>query len=506
MSNRFSKTMELPPMPDEAEQRTCHPPERPSKPRPKKSKKAKPSVLGRTIAVLLTVVLVVFVGYSAFALYAIGRRQYDNSAVSTASIARYAPEDVRTYLLVGTDERGTETGRADTIMLLSISKQNKTITLTSIMRDTYVGEVNPQLVRINEAYLRTQTANFHGSVSTDCPHRERLAYTGDGQVVVESSLYSFDMTQFYRKWFDDINDARNKKSGYVPHTAPFGGGGGGPAWGSAYLIMPWAYYCFYGDTTILSQHYEGMKQWVHYLSTRTDERGIVVREEPDGWCLGDWCTPGNRKIELPESLVNTAYYYHCASLLSKIETVLGKTKERQETERLCEEIRHNFNTVFFNPATHHYWEGRQGADIFPLAFGIVPESEKEAVLQALLSSLKKTNYHFDTGILATPLLLKVLSENGYTDIAFRLMNQRDVPGFGGGRQQVAAGCGSRVGELLQFDGVELDFAARNDRPQWLQHAWQRQLRLDGLRFGGRDRRFLPERIQLELQLAGAAAR
>lgn len=154
MSNRFSKTMELPPMPDEAEQRTCHPPERPSKPRPKKSKKAKPSVLGRTIAVLLTVVLVVFVGYSAFALYAIGRRQYDNSAVSTASIARYAPEDVRTYLLVGTDERGTETGRADTIMLLSISKQNKTITLTSIMRDTYVGEVNPQLVRINEAYFR----------------------------------------------------------------------------------------------------------------------------------------------------------------------------------------------------------------------------------------------------------------------------------------------------------------------------------------------------------------
>ena len=46
------------------------------------------------------------------------------------------------------------------------------------------------------------------------------------------------MTQFYRKWFDDMEDARNRKSGYVPHTAPFGGGGGGPAWGSAYVIMP----------------------------------------------------------------------------------------------------------------------------------------------------------------------------------------------------------------------------------------------------------------------------
>ena len=32
--------------------------------------------------------------------------------------------------------------------------------------------------------------------------------------------------------------------------------------------------------------------------------------------------------------------------------------------------------------------------------------------------------------MATPLLLKVLSDNGRADIAFRLMNQREIPGFG----------------------------------------------------------------------------
>ena len=85
--------------------------------------------------------------------------------------------------------------------------------------------------KINEVYLRTQKNNFHGSISSDCPHRERLAYTGDAQVVVESSILSFDMTQFCRKWFDDMGDARNRKSGFVPHTADFGGGVGGPAWG-----------------------------------------------------------------------------------------------------------------------------------------------------------------------------------------------------------------------------------------------------------------------------------
>ena len=283
--------------------------------------------------------------------------------------------------------------------------------------------------KINEVYLRTQKNNFHGSISSDCPHRERLAYTGDAQVVVESSILSFDMTQFCRKWFDDMGDARNRKSGYVPHTAPFGGGGGGPAWGSAYVIMPWAYYCYYGDTVLLNRHYEGMKQWVAYLGTRTDARGIIVREEPDGWCLGDWCAPG-KKMELPEPLVNTAYYYHSADLMSKVAAVLGKEEDRLHFDRLCTRIRQDFNTVFFNPSTHHYWEGRQGADVFPLAFGMVPEGEKEAVFNALLAHLDSIGNHFDTGIMATPLLLKVLSDNGRADIAFRLMNQREIPGFG----------------------------------------------------------------------------
>ncbi len=282
--------------------------------------------------------------------------------------------------------------------------------------------------RINEAYLRTQKANFHGSISSDCPHRERLAYTGDAQVIVESSLLTFDMTQFYRKWFDDMADARNKKTGYVPHTAPFGGGGGGPAWGSAYVIMPWAYYCYYGDTSLLEQHYEGMKQWVSYLSTRTDERGIVVREEPDGWCLGDWCTPG--RVDLPEPLVNTAYYFHMATLMKKIANTLGKKEDYQHFDALTQQIKQDFNAAFFCAETNHYWEGRQGADVFPLAFGLVPSDKKEAVFNALLAHLEHLDYHFDTGILGTPLLLQVLSENGRADVAFQLMNQRDIPGFG----------------------------------------------------------------------------
>lgn len=48
---------------------------------------------------------------------------------------------------------------------------------------------------ICEAYDRTMHANFKGIISSD-PHRERLAYTGDGQIITESLLYSYDMTRF----------------------------------------------------------------------------------------------------------------------------------------------------------------------------------------------------------------------------------------------------------------------------------------------------------------------
>ena len=61
---------------------------------------------------------------------------------------------------------------------------------------------------------------------------------------------------------------------------------------------------------------------------------------------------------------------------------------------------------------------------------MVPEGEKEAVFNALLAHLDSIGNHFDTGIMATPLLLKALSDNGRADIAFRLMNQREIPGFG----------------------------------------------------------------------------
>jgi len=282
--------------------------------------------------------------------------------------------------------------------------------------------------KIFENYCRTQLENLHGSISSDCPHRERLGYTGDGQVAVESAILSFDMTRFYQKWFLDMEDARNHKTGYVPHTVPFGGGGGGPAWGSAYVIMPWLYYQNYGDKNVLKTHYDGMKQWISYLGSKCDSSGIVVKEEPKGWCLGDWATP--EKIRLSPELVNTCYYFYCADLMARVAEVLGNSKDREHFMALASSIKSNFNKKFFQASTREYMDGMQGANIFPMAFGMTGEKEMPQVFANILKHLQETGNHFDTGILGTPLLLKVLTSNGRADLAYTLMNQKDFPGYG----------------------------------------------------------------------------
>ena len=98
---------------------------------------------------------------------------------------------------------------------------------------------NPLFNEINQIWWRSQTDNMHGGIASDCPHRERSPYTGDGQVSCVTVMHNFDARAFYTKWIQDIFGAQNPENGYVPNGAPWQPGcGGGVAWGAAINIMP----------------------------------------------------------------------------------------------------------------------------------------------------------------------------------------------------------------------------------------------------------------------------
>ncbi len=282
---------------------------------------------------------------------------------------------------------------------------------------------NPLLNRILEIYQNTQLGNVHGGIPSDCPHRERRGYTGDGQISAKSAIYNFDMSQFYTKWLNDISDAQNHETGYVPNTTPYQDGGGGTAWGSAYVIIPWYMYEYYGDKQILEEHYSGMKHWIEFLKSQLNKDGILVNQG-----LGEWVPP--TLVDLPENFVNSCYYYYCCSLMTQVSEVLGNNSDKDYFTNLGGQAKAAINKTYFNSEMSEYSIGRQGANIFPLGFGIAEASNTEPVFQNLVKNIDSHQDHFDTGILATPLLLDVLTDLGRVDLAYTLMNQRDFPSFG----------------------------------------------------------------------------
>lgn len=290
---------------------------------------------------------------------------------------------------------------------------------------------NPLFNMINRIWWRSETDNMHGGIASDCPHRERAPYTGDGQVSCVTVMHNFDARAFYTKWIRDIFGAQNPETGYVPNGAPWQPGcGGGVGWGAAMNIMPWEFYLQYGDTALLKENYEGMKGYIKYMLTWTDRDGIMFsqapdREKPNRWInLGDWVAPDKLP---PDEMVHTFFLWRCADLTAKAANILGESKDLQYFQDLAGKVRSAFQKKFYDPAKGTY--GRYGGNIFALKMGL-PDDQKKRVLSALESDINAAGDHLDTGIFGTQFFFEVLAENGMQELAFKVMNQRTKPGYG----------------------------------------------------------------------------
>ena len=97
-------------------------------------------ILGKVIRAVLWVIIIVFVLYSAVSLIGI-LRMHRETAENRANISDVMDAAyVSNVLLIGTDSRdlSQERGRSDSMILASINKKTRELTLTSFLRDSYV--------------------------------------------------------------------------------------------------------------------------------------------------------------------------------------------------------------------------------------------------------------------------------------------------------------------------------------------------------------------------------
>lgn len=273
-----------------------------------------------------------------------------------------------------------------------------------------------------DAYIRTQLSNMHSGVPSDCPHIERLGYTGDGQLCCEAAMMLLDSQKFYQKWLEDISDCQSTDNGHVQHTAPFMGGGGGPAgWGGAIAVVPYEMYKIYGDRETFRRYLPKILRYFDYLDSRSSG-GLVCREEQGGWCLGDWCTP--EPIAICEPFVNTALYVKQMLMTKEAAEAIGEKETAQMLGRRIEEKRQAILNAYYSPQTGSFIGDVQGANSFATDIGLGGERAYENTRKKYFAADS-----FDTGIFGTDILIRVLFERGDANTAFRLLTSEGKGSF-----------------------------------------------------------------------------
>ncbi len=280
--------------------------------------------------------------------------------------------------------------------------------------------------RLLDVYMRTQLNAIHGCVPVDCPHRERLGYTGDGQITAETVMHLFDARGFYRKWMDDIADCQNRENGRIQHTAPFGGGGGGPAgWGGAAIVLPYTYFEMYGDGDFVRRYLGVMQSYLSYMESRCED-GLVTWEERGGWFLGDWCFTDckpNDDTYLPPIYVNTCYLVKFYRQMLTLDAELSLGLPRDTYLAAIQMHEQAILGRYYNAATGDFCGNLRGANLFALDIGLGDARTRSHVIDTY-SALGG----FDTGIFGTEILIRLLDEWGEIELLHRLLTSEKKDG------------------------------------------------------------------------------
>ncbi len=292
----------------------------------------------------------------------------------------------------------------------------------------------PLINQLQKNIVWGQRGNFL-DVPTDCPQRdERLGWTGDAQVFARTAAFNMDVAGFFTKWQRDMADAQGEDGcvpSIVPNTRIMPNDDGGPAWADAMVIVPWTIFQRYGDTRILERHYPNLSAFMGYLAGHSPGHIRAHPEARPRQGYGDWLAlDGSGKTDggTPKDLIGTAYYAHCAQLMTRIAAALGRSKDEAHFARLFKDIQRAFVQRFVT--LDGLLAGQtQTACALALRFGLLPDVVRPRVLAALVGDIKARGMKLSTGFAGTPHLPFALSEAGRTDIAYALLNQRDWPSW-----------------------------------------------------------------------------
>ena len=286
--------------------------------------------------------------------------------------------------------------------------------------------------------------NYKG-MPVDCPQRdERQPWLGDRTMGSLGESYLFDNERLYTKWMRDICEAQ-RTDGCIPDVAPafWNYYSDDVAWAAALPFGCDMLYRQYGNREAIDKSYPAIKKWVEHIIEEYSKDGIIHCGK-----YADWCVPPE-KLELIHSqdearktdvtLISTAYIIRTMQLMEQWGCEAEHWRPIRETMTAA------FNKQFLTikrgtsprpghvlyPDSVFYGNNTVTANLLPLALGIVPDNCKEDVVKQIVENIcVKNKGHVSCGVIGISWLLRALSDNGFSDVAYLLATQKKYPSWG----------------------------------------------------------------------------
>lgn len=277
-----------------------------------------------------------------------------------------------------------------------------------------------------------QRGNFL-NLPTDCPQRdERLGWSGDAQIFAKSACYNMYCEDFYTKHMEDIIEAQ-KPNGSVTDVSPepnFHGdgpvpgadltGNGVAAWGDVIFVLPYTLYQMYGNTRLIRKYYSNMELYMQYLEGTTTK---LIR--PDSG-YGDWLSVDD---DTPRDVLATAYFAYDAFMMAEMARAIGKEDAAKRYDLLLSEIKRAFADEFVDSDVKI--KGDTQCDyVLALKMNLLSEEKTPALVDHLIRTIERKNWHLSTGFVGVSYLLPMLSDHGHNDVAYKILLNETYPSWG----------------------------------------------------------------------------
>ena len=280
-------------------------------------------------------------------------------------------------------------------------------------------------------------------IPTDCPQRdERMGWTGDIAVFAPTACYNFDMSRFLDKWLKDVKSEQTRGGG-IPNTVPVQGYGFPVTmpkkaiafWGDACIYVPWAEYLAHGDVSVLKKMYPTMKKYLKactfWAKLFSFGKNKYIWNDIPAMQFGDWVAPDVPQMGQWQARckwTGTASIAYSSSLVAKIAHILGEEQDELYYTDLYEKTSDAYVSLLTD-GNGKLLNEFQTAYVLPLQFKMFRGEARKKAAANLVELIKKNDYCIGTGFPGTPFILFALADNGYPDVAYKMLLNTKCPSW-----------------------------------------------------------------------------